>query len=137
MGTPAKISKRILVLDDEPLVANAIKMILARQGYEVELTHRGQDALSLLEQSVFDLIITDYNMPEMRGDELALQIKARWPGLPIVMVTAFADNIRNSPSVADCVDAVISKPFNMVELRLTVARLIAMRSFPEHGGESF
>ena len=131
MGTPSKIFKRILVLDDEPMVAKTVRMVLALQGYEVEVAQSGKEALSLLEQSVFDLVITDYSMPEMTGDELALHVKARWPELPVIMLTAFAENIRNSPNVAICVDAVIGKSFNMVELRLTVARLIASRSFPE------
>jgi two-component system chemotaxis response regulator CheY len=131
MGTPSRIFKRILVLDDEPMVAKTIRMVLTLQGYEVEVAHSGKEALSLLEQIAFDLIITDYNMPEMLGDELALHIKARRPELPVIMLTAFAENIRNSPNIAVCVDAVIGKPFNMVELRLTVARLIASRSFPE------
>jgi len=137
MGTSSKIFKRILVVDDEPMVANAVRMVLTIQGYEVKMAQRGNEALALLEQSVFDLVITDYSMPEMKGDELALHIKARWPELPIIMFTAFAESIRNFPNVLICVDALIGKPFDLVELRLTVARLIASRSFPERGSELF
>src|ERR1035438_4880122 len=131
MATPLKISKRILVIDDEPLVAQAVRMVLAFAGYEVLVAGGSQEGLALLEQREIDLVITDFNMPDMRGDELALHSKARWPDKPVIMLTAFADNIRNSSTVVACVDVLISKPFEVADLRLAVAQTLASRNAPQ------
>ena len=131
MATPLKISKRILVIDDEPLVAQAVRMVLAFAGYEVLVAGGSQEGLALLEQREIDLVITDFNMPDMRGDELALHIKARWPDKPVIMLTAFAENIRNSSTVVACVDVLISKPFEVADLRLAVAQTLASRNPPQ------
>ena len=70
MKTPAFRQRRILVVDDEPLVCDAVKMMLEFDGHVVETAPNGKDALALLERSKFDLVITDFEMPMMKGDEL-------------------------------------------------------------------
>ena len=80
MTKPAFPQRRILVVDDEPLVCDAVKMMLAFDGHVVETASNGKDALALLDKSKFDIVITDFKMPTMRGDELAAAIKARNPG---------------------------------------------------------
>ncbi len=125
METPSSALKRILVVDDEPLVANAVKMVLTFAGYKVQTAGSGEEALATMEQGEFDLIITDFSMQGMKGDELALHIKARWPHLPVIMLTAYAENIRDSLNVVTCVDTLISKPFDVDQLRLAVARALA------------
>ena len=127
---PATITaKRILVVDDEPLVGNSVSMVLGFGGYKVQVTNGGKEALAMLEQSEFDLVITDFNMPGMNGDELALHLKARWPDMPIIMLTAYAENLRASETGLPGVDALISKPFEVAELRLVVAQAFSGRNF--------
>ena len=132
MPTPSNTLKRILVVDDEPLVGNSVRMLLALDGYEVQAAGGGEEALALLEQSGFNLVITDYTMPGMRGDELALHIKARWPDKPVIMLTAYAENLRASGNVPPGVDALISKPFDLADFRFTVAQALAGRQSPPH-----
>ena len=80
--TPASLPRRILVVDDECLVRDSLRMVLEFTGHSVEVTANGEEALALLQKSFFDLIITDYEMPGMKGDQLAAVIKARYPNWP-------------------------------------------------------
>jgi two-component system chemotaxis response regulator CheY len=76
----------------------------------------------LLERSKFDLVITDYQMPVMKGDELAAAIKARDPKYPVVMITAYAEMLQASGNPLTGVDFIISKPFLLENLREAIAK---------------
>jgi CheY-like chemotaxis protein len=76
-----------------------------------------------MEKSQFDLIITDFEMPVMKGDELAAAIKARSPNQPVVMITAYAEMLQASGNRLTGVDLVISKPFLLENLREAVAKV--------------
>jgi CheY-like chemotaxis protein len=88
MPTSGNQARRILVVDDEPAVCDAIKMMFKFDGHEVQTANGSKEALSLLEQGKFDLITVDYAMVGMKGDELAALIKQRVPHQPIIMITA-------------------------------------------------
>jgi two-component system, OmpR family, response regulator MprA len=105
---------RILVVDDEPFVCDALKMLLEFDGHEVQSANNASDALAMFEAGKFDLVITDYSMPNMKGDELARAIKDRMAGQPVVMVTAYAEMLQLP---LKGVDFVISKPFPLESLR--------------------
>jgi len=112
-----------LVVDDEPLVCDAVKMMLNFDGHEVETAGSGKDALALLDEADFDLVITDFEMPAMKGDELAAAIKARSPKQPVVMITAYAEMLQASGNPLRGVDLVISKPFLLENLREAIAKV--------------
>jgi CheY-like chemotaxis protein len=116
--------RQILVVDDEPAVCGAIKMMLEHDGHEVQTANNGREALSLLEKSRFDLVITDYSMPEMRGDELAAAIKQRLPNQPVLMITAHAEMLKSSGRPLAGVDFLLNKPFLLNELREAVAGVL-------------
>ena len=115
---------RILVVDDEPAVCDAIKMMLKFDGHTVQTANGSKEALSLLEQGKFDLITMDYAMPGMKGDELAAVIKQRLPHQPIIMITAYAEMLKSSDNPLPGVDFIISKPFTLADLREAVARVL-------------
>ena len=119
---PTPIQKRVLVVDDEPFVCEAVKMMLTFDGHQVESASSGKEALAMFEPAKFDLVITDYSMPGMRGDELAAAIKARAPGQPVVMITAYAEVLQASGNPLSGVDFIISKPFLLENLREAVAK---------------
>ena len=112
------------MVDDEPAVGDAIKMMLKFDGHEVQTASGSKEALSLLEQGKFDLIITDYSMPGMKGDELAAVIKQRLPHQPIIMISAYAEMLKSSGNPLAGVDFMLSKPFFMAELREAIARVL-------------
>jgi CheY-like chemotaxis protein len=118
-------SKRILVVDDEPLVCDAVKMMLGFDGHQATSVNRGKDALELLRTGEFDLVITDFAMPEMQGNELASLIKAQRPNLPVVMITAYAEMLDSKKDALEAVDCLVSKPFMMADLRRAISEAIS------------
>jgi len=116
--------KRILVVDDEPFVCDAVKMMLAFDGHDVVTTNDAKEALGVFEQDKFDLVITDYAMPGMKGDELAAAIKAKAPQQPVVMITAYAEMLQSSGKKLAGVDFLISKPFLLEHLREAISSVL-------------
>ena|SRR5258707_7903634 len=119
---PAFPPRRILVVDDEPFVCDAVKLMLNFDGHVVETAATAKDALAMFEPGKFDLVITDYSMPVMKGDELAAAIKAKAPEQPIVMITAYAEMLQSSGKPLKGIDFVISKPFLLEHLREAIAK---------------
>jgi CheY-like chemotaxis protein len=114
--------RRVLVVDDEQIVCDSVEMMLSFDGHSVRTATRGAEALARLDQEPFDLILIDYAMPEMKGDELARRIKQRYPALPIVMITAHAELLESTGVPLPGVAMIISKPFMLEALREAVAK---------------
>ena len=123
MTTPGFPQRRLLVVDDERLVCDAVKMMLEFDGHVVETAGNGKDALAILAERRFDVVITDFDMPLMKGDELAAAIKARDPKQPVVMITAYDEMLRASGNPLTGIDLVISKPFLLENLREAIAKV--------------
>lgn len=105
--------KRILIVDDEFGIVEALTDVLASEGYAVSTASNGRQALERLESERPDLLITDYMMPVMNGAELVAEAKRRWSALPIILMTAI-DHDQVPPSLD--VGAVLRKPFSLDEL---------------------
>jgi CheY-like chemotaxis protein len=84
----------ILVVDDEPVLADAYKQYFEHFGYKVTVAYDGQTALDLYEMHSMDALITDFRMPRMNGQELLTRIRQRKPTLPAIMVSAFPGDFR-------------------------------------------
>lgn len=127
IATPMTVTafppRRILVVDDEPLVCDAVKMMLNFDGHVVETATNAKEALAMFGEGKFDLVITDFEMPAMKGDELAAAIKSRSPTQPVVMITAYAEMLHASGNPLPGVDFVISKPFLLENLREAIAKV--------------
>jgi CheY-like chemotaxis protein len=81
-----KVPKRILVVEDDPRVREVVCMLLAMDGHELEKASTGEEALSKCGRQI-DVVLTDYIMPGMKGDELARAIKRLYPSQKIIMLT--------------------------------------------------
>jgi CheY-like chemotaxis protein len=123
MAPQENMARRILLVDDEPMVLKAIQMILAQDGHEVETAASSQEALAAFQRGRFDLVITDYEMPVMTGDKLAAAIKALVPHQPILLITAYAERLCSEGTSLLAVDLVLSKPFDAEKLREVVRQL--------------
>jgi len=128
MTVPPFPQRRILVVDDEPLVCDAVKMMLSFDGHVVETAANGREALALFDHRKFDLVITDLEMPNMKGDELAAAIKTRDPNQPVVMITAYAEMLEAAGNRLSGVDCVISKPFLLENLREAITKVTPPRA---------
>jgi CheY-like chemotaxis protein len=80
--------KHILIVDDEEAVGYVFERYLAIKGYRVSLAYSGEQALQSFDADTPDLVITDYKMPGMNGDELLRRLRALDPRLPAVMISA-------------------------------------------------
>lgn len=126
MATDVSSKKRVLVVDDEPMVCAAVCMLLKIDGYDVETAGDGEQALAKLLNASFDLILVDYEMPGMKGDQLAATIKQRLPQQPIVMLTAHGEMLRASGRPLTGIDLIVDKPFRLETLREGIARAFAL-----------
>lgn len=115
--------KRVLVVDDQAMVAQSLKMVLEYQGYEVHTAGSGRDALAVFEPQKYAVIFTDFEMPEMNGHEFASIVKARDPHQPIIMVTAYADSILNMEPLPQ-IDTLLCKPWSLDELRAAMSKIL-------------
>jgi CheY-like chemotaxis protein len=106
--------KNILLVEDDEAVRETIRLLLSIDRHTVTEAASGHEALQLFTGSSYDLVITDYLMPEMLGDELAHNIKSIAPRQPILMVTAYLERLVEAGKPAD---AVRGKPFSVEELR--------------------
>ena len=113
------------MVDDEPSVCRAIKMLLEVDGHEVCIAAGGYEALDIFDTTSFDLVLTDYSMPDMKGDEFAANIKQRRPTQRIIMITAFGGELKASGKLNGLVEALIDKPFSLADLRAVTARVLA------------
>ena len=117
--TQARFSGRALVVDDEAVVRMTTTDMLQSLGYATEEAADAQVALAMLEKDAgFDLIVTDHLMPGLSGAELAGLIHTRWPGLPVLIISGYADVDGIAPDLPR-----LTKPFREAELAEAVAAL--------------
>ena len=115
------LGKRILLADDQQEVREMTKLMLDMDEHVVTEAANGREALDLFAPDRFDLVITDYLMPVMKGDELARNIKRLAPSEPILMITGSAAEVGG---IQASVDAVLNKPFGFEDLRQAVAQIL-------------
>ena len=108
--------KRVLVVDDELPVRELLGNMLTHLGHSWEAACNVTEALSKIESTEFDLVLTDLNMPGTNGVELAREIKRRNPETPVILMTG--SQLQNpSPDIDD----VLRKPFSAQQLRELIA----------------
>jgi len=117
-AVPGAGAGTVLLVDDEPLVRASTADMLTEMGYEVVEAESGSDALALVDVRVPDLVITDHLMPGLSGTDLALILAAERPGLPVLIVSGYAD-LDGLP--ADLPR--LTKPFRQADLADCLARL--------------
>jgi len=122
---------RVLVADDDLGIARSLKEILERDGCEVVTASDGLEALEKLGSGHFDAVLTDVVMPNMDGHELFLAIQQRWPGLPVLMMTAFhydKDHIIKRSKVAGLATVLFKKPVDPEKLREKLVEAVGKKS---------
>ena len=82
------------------------------------------EALGLCVAEPFDLVVLDYIMPVMKGDQLAAALKGRFPHLPIIMITADAEKMSSAEERPPAVDFLMAKPFQLSDLRDAVNKMM-------------
>jgi response regulator RpfG family c-di-GMP phosphodiesterase len=119
---------RVLVVDDEPSILNAVKRVFRGQRYEVLTATSGKDGLALLEQEPVALVISDMRMPEMDGAQFLEQVFSRWPDTKRILLTGYADASATIAAInRGKIWRYVAKPWNDDELIITVEQALAHR----------
>ena len=121
-------NERILFVDDEIYLAEVGKEMLEDYGYIVESMTSSKQALEMFEQhpDQFDLVITDYTMPEMTGEQLSRKIRLINPKIPIIMCTGI---ILEPETIKDMAfDKILIKPIDMDDM-ITIVRQVIDSSY--------
>jgi len=118
--------ERVLFVDDEEALVEMGEEILAELGYHVTSRTGSKEALALLREdpSRFDLVITDQTMPDMTGVELAKEILALRPDMPIIMCTGFSHAVDADKARAAGIRAFVMKPLTKKEIARTVRKVL-------------
>lgn len=115
---------RILIVEDDLILADGLKSSLTQSGYAVDLMTSGTDADGVLAYQTFDLVLLDLGLPTLSGFEVLKRLRARGNKTPVLILTA-NDDIDNRVKGLDLgADDYLSKPFNLAELEARVRALI-------------
>ncbi len=123
-----KTTQKVLVVDDEPLMQDLLEETLKRQNFDVQVVDCGNAALERLDKKVYDLVITDVQLPDINGMQVLQHAKSLAEEPPgVIMITAYA-------TVKDAVEAIkngaydyITKPFDIDEIEVTLNKYFAYR----------
>jgi len=125
-------SKRVLVVDDDPVVGKSFERVLSPKGYAVIAAADGAEALDKLARERYDVVFTDIRMPDMDGLEVAQRIKAANPWLPVVIVTGYGSEANEIKARQIGVSRFLHKPLTpeLIEASATYAYPVAALPAP-------
>ena len=122
---PELAGVRILVVDDDLGVCQSLRDLLTQEGCDVLVATGGREGLAKLDTEAVDLVLSDVVMPDLDGHELFQEVRARHPGLPVVLMTAFhfdKDHVIKRSKLAGLEDVVYKKPIDPQKLRAIIKR---------------
>ena len=114
---------RIVVVDDDPTVADVVRRYLIRDGHEVECVPDGAAALRLVELHPPDLVVLDLMLPGIGGLEVCRRLREHWP-IPVVMLTALGEETDRVVGFETGADDYVTKPFSPRELALRIRSVL-------------
>jgi CheY-like chemotaxis protein len=121
---------RLLVAEDDEAVRSFLEKAFELDGHEVLTAEDGAMALEVLadENGEFDLLLTDIQMPVMDGIALALSTVRDYPGLPVLLMTGYANQRERAHGLESLVEDVIMKPFSLADIREAVGGVLEKRA---------
>jgi DNA-binding response OmpR family regulator len=115
---------KILIVDDDRLIGNTLQAFLGNQNYAVEVLEAGEDALQLLNNFDFDLIILDWSLPGISGETVCLEYRKRGGQAPIIFLTGRNDISFLERGLSAGADDYLTKPFDIRELAARLQSLL-------------
>ncbi len=124
---------RVLVLDDEPIVCKRLQPALEKLGFAVDTFTQSVEAMHQVQQSAYDIVITDLKMKEVDGMRFLEEVKKRRPQTEVIVITGFATMETAKQSFQKGVFDFIAKPFKLSEIQEVVTRAAAKIRGAGHG----
>ncbi len=121
------MTKKVLIVDDEPNIVTALEFLLQKSGYEVMAAQNGDEALKRVESFAPDLVLLDVMMPRISGYEVCRRMRERpdWKHIKIIMLSAKGREAEVSKGVSLGADLYVTKPFSNNELVGKIGELLA------------
>jgi len=117
-------NNKILIIDDEKTICVGCQLVFQKQGCTVDMAMSGREGIDRASREDFDVVITDYKMPDVNGDEVVKEIKQKKPEQPIIMITGYAEILPEKQAKRLGVEDYITKPFNPDEIIGAVSRVL-------------
>ena len=127
------MAKRILLVDDEPILIKGLKFTLEQDGYEILTAADGEEALRVFSENPVDLVLLDVMLPKMDGVVVCQRIRET-SNVPIIMLTAKGEDMDKILGLEYGADDYMTKPFNILEVKARI-KTILRRSAPAAAGE--
>jgi two-component system, chemotaxis family, chemotaxis protein CheY len=118
-------SATLLLVDDDDFARECLRDALAGERYQLREAADGEEAISLLGHAVPDLVLLDLLMPRMSGLEVLERLRARWPRLPVLVISSLDTKSLVDQALGAGAAGFISKPFHPLEVRDEVSRVLS------------
>jgi len=114
----------VLIVEDDTKLRNALKEIMTREGYTVDVTESGDIAVSMIKDTVYDLVITDLKLPGIDGMDVLRSVQKLARDTSVIIITAYATVDTAVEAMKEGAEDYIAKPFNLDEIRLIVRKVL-------------
>lgn len=121
------MAKKVLVVDDEKLIVKGIRFSLEQDGMEVDCAYDGEEALEMIKEKEYDIVLLDVMLPKLTGFEVCQHIR-EFSSVPVVMLTAKGEDMDKILGLEYGADDYITKPFNILEVKARIKAIIRRTS---------
>ena len=115
--------KTVLIVDDQPGIRLLLEELFKKEAFETTSAENGGEALRIIEQKAPDCVLLDMKMPGIDGIEVLRRIKEEWPGIPVIMMTAYGEMELTKQAEKLGAERYFTKPFDIFEVRDAVNTL--------------
>lgn len=117
-----RVSKRLLIVDDEPAIVKGLVFSLKQDGYEIDEAYDGEEAVEKFKSNPYDLVVLDVMLPRLNGLEVLQRIREK-SRVPVIMLTAKGEDMDKILGLDYGADDYMTKPFNILELKARIKAL--------------
>ncbi len=117
-----EMPRKILIVDDEPLIVKGLRYSLLQDGYEIDTAGDGEQALQQIRSTGYDMLLLDVMLPGISGTELCQRVR-EFSNVPIIMITAKGEAMDKIMGLEYGADDYITKPFNILEVKARIKSL--------------
>ena len=117
------MAKKVLVVDDEKLIVKGIRFSLEQDGMEVDTAFDGEEALAMINEKEYDMVLLDLMLPKMDGLEVCQNIRG-FSDVPIIIITAKSEDMDKIMGLEYGADDYITKPFNILEVKARIKAIL-------------